>query len=295
MIRRIVLPCGFGQTCNQLFQIAHWLPTAIELAVPLYFPGFRSYRLSFVGTRAQRLPCFPNTAPALGLSETVLLHLCASMARVPYINARPAICVAAVLPGGIRVNWDSENRAPYTVVQNASAANARSLWANGWLYRDKPGIRRHEGLIKAFFSPISEIQCRVDECITSSRRKGTLLVGVHLRRGDYRRFAGGRFFYGDEVFRRFMEQAIVALQGHRVRFLLVSNQPIDLDHYVGLDVTVGPGDAVSDLYSLAACDYLMGPPSTFTSWASFFGKVPFYEIRDATSVLHKENFKVCDG
>jgi len=28
------------------------------------------------------------------------------------------------------------------------------------------------------------------------------------------------------------------------------------------------------MYGFARCDYLIGPPSTFTMWASFYGQVP---------------------
>ena len=34
------------------------------------------------------------------------------------------------------------------------------------------------------------------------------------------------------------------------------------------------GRAVEDQWMMSQCDYLMGPPSTFSAWASFMGKVP---------------------
>ena len=44
--------------------------------------------------------------------------------------------------------------------------------------------------------------------------------------------------------------------------------------FVLMDWTPGPGTEIGDLYSLAACDYIIGPPSTYTQWASFYGQVP---------------------
>jgi hypothetical protein len=41
------------------------------------------------------------------------------------------------------------------------------------------------------------------------------------------------------------------------------------------------GSAVEDLYSLARCDYLLGPPSTFSLWASFYGNVPLHQMASA--------------
>jgi len=33
---------------------------------------------------------------------------------------------------------------------------------------------------------------------------------------------------------------------------------------------------VEDLYALAECDYIIGPPSTYTLWASFYGDTPLW-------------------
>lgn len=35
---------------------------------------------------------------------------------------------------------------------------------------------------------------------------------------------------------------------------------------------------IEDMYSLAECDYIIGPPSTYTMWASFYGEVPLYMV-----------------
>jgi hypothetical protein len=40
----------------------------------------------------------------------------------------------------------------------------------------------------------------------------------------------------------------------------------------------GPGHFIEDLYALASCDYIIGPPSTFSQWASFYGNVPRYMV-----------------
>jgi hypothetical protein len=57
-------------------------------------------------------------------------------------------------------------------------------------------------------------------------------------------------------------------------------------------LAAGPGDPAGDLFSLAACDYIMGPPSTFTLWASFFGGVPLYTINNSSDSLRIESFAI---
>jgi hypothetical protein len=43
--------------------------------------------------------------------------------------------------------------------------------------------------------------------------------------------------------------------------------------------------AVEDLYAFAGCDLLVGPPSTFTAWAAFYGEVPLLHVEDPRAPL----------
>ena len=38
-------------------------------------------------------------------------------------------------------------------------------------------------------------------------------------------------------------------------------------------------DCMTDLYALSRCDYIIGPPSTFSQWASYYGHVPLRFLR----------------
>jgi hypothetical protein len=71
-----------------------------------------------------------------------------------------------------------------------------------------------------------------------------------------------------------------------------SDAALRLTDFPGLPVTLGSGVAIEDLYALAACDRLVGPPSTFTQWASFYGRVPLYYIRDPMASPGDEDFAV---
>jgi hypothetical protein len=35
---------------------------------------------------------------------------------------------------------------------------------------------------------------------------------------------------------------------------------------------------ITDMYVLAACDAILGPPSTFSIWASYYGRVPLMQL-----------------
>ena len=297
MLRKIILPYGYGQTCNQLFQIAHWIPTAAELKVPLYFPGFSRYADLFSGTEKQQIPRYPRTAPAMGWCPTSLSRLISHVhARGSRVGIGPFFRLLEMLPGCVTFSWDDSGRDgsmnPIQVVSYRRVKSGRSLWVQGWLYRDRAGVNKHKLRILDFFAPIQDVRERVTSHIKEIRKGITVLVGVHLRRGDYR---GGKFYFGDDVYRAMMQQMFAALPDRKIRFLLVSNEPIEKRNYAGLDSAIGLGDAAGDLFSLAACDYVIGPPSTFSLWASFFGNVPLYKVSEPAEALHLSAFTVCTG
>jgi hypothetical protein len=89
-----------------------------------------------------------------------------------------------------------------------------------------------------------------------------------------------------------MHEMVNLLPESNVRFLLVSNQTVNAKNYDGLDIGFGPGDPAGDLFALASCDYIIGPPSTFTMWASFFGNVPLFMINDPWVPLRLDCFAI---
>ena len=295
MLERIIIPGGYGRTCNQLFQITRWIPTAINREIPLYFPGFRPYAKLFAGTQGGGMPRFPRGAPALPGSNAMLAWLLCGLNR-----ARPNLLSACLplveaLPGNVAFDLhDSGRDGPTTtamVLEQESIFAGRTLWIKGWLYRDPEGVRTHAAAIRDFFAPVPPMAQRIAAFVQSVRSGDQVLVGLHLRRGDYRAWADGRYFYEDAAFCGVMRQMRVALPGRRVRFLLVSDEAIDRTHFQEFDIVVGPGDAMGDLYSLAACDYLIGPPATYSAWASWYGDVPLHYLEDPTQPVQLGHFK----
>jgi hypothetical protein len=296
MLERIILPYGYGQTCNQLFQISHWIPVAKELGVPLYFPGFRRYADLFCGTAKQHFPRYPRSAQNVGWPEAFLSKVCSYAAQVPHVSIAPVFKLATLLPGVVTTTCDDSGRngsiQTTQVIKSPQIAAGHSLWVRGWLFRDQAGLAKHRRSIIDFFSPTPEIEKRVDLCIRLNRGSKQILIGVHLRRGDYSKWAGGKYCYDDTVFCRLMHEMVNLLPESNVRFLLVSNQTVNAKNYDGLDIGFGPGDPAGDLFALASCDYIIGPPSTFTMWASFFGNVPLFMINDPWVPLRLDCFAI---
>ena len=148
---------------------------------------------------------------------------------------------------------------------------------------------------KVFFSPNSQIVEKIDAAFDSYRQGHQhRIVGVHMRKGDYKEYHNGFFYYEDEEYAQFMDQ-IIAMFGDDTQFFFASNERINKDHFQRFNILdIQSRSAVEDMYSLSKCDLIMGPYSSFSTWASFYGQVPYYcfkrngQIRRSDFVIIKK-------
>ena len=75
-------------------------------------------------------------------------------------------------------------------------------------------------------------------------------------------------------------------------FVLVSNLPIDKNYFADLPVFYTNGNLIQDLYTLANCNYIVGVSSTYSLWASFYGRVPLCIITSKKQKINRSSFNV---
>jgi hypothetical protein len=87
------------------------------------------------------------------------------------------------------------------------------------------------------------------------------------------------------------ERALAAW-GRGASLLYCSDEAIDPRLFAGLPATPGPGSAFADLTALSQCDAVLGPPSTFSGWASFSGRVPLLSLDRPDRPVDRAGFAV---
>ena len=92
-----------------------------------------------------------------------------------------------------------------------------------------------------------------------------------------------------------MKEMVALLPGKSVHFLICSNDRLDSNQFKDIRFTFGLNHELEDMYSFAKCDYLIGPPSTYTMWASFYGKVPLCMINDPQQSLNVSDFVIAQN
>ncbi|MCQ2204514.1 MAG: alpha-1,2-fucosyltransferase [Bacteroidales bacterium] len=161
---------------------------------------------------------------------------------------------------------------------------------------DNAYVAKHRETLTDMFAPTVEVESELDGMF--GKEDGVVTVGVHIRRGDYRTYRNGQYYYENDVYLRCMNDVKRALEaeGKRVRFFLSSNERFTKEEFPGCEIFSQDGTSVAvDLYGLSRCDYIMGPPSTFSMWASFYGKKPVRYMMDKNVDMSLDQFSVVDA
>jgi hypothetical protein len=291
-----------NQLGNRLFLFAHLIACAAEHGVRLVNLGFAEYARYFVTTSQDLLCRYPAQASWLPRNARAREVLSAWAARISGSLADGrlrGLKNSALMV--LRSGYETTLIDPHGQVRLDSEAFLRALrrWQIivflGPLFRDFPSFQKHAASIREYFRPLPIFQANVDTLIQATRESCDVLVGVHIRRGDYRTFVNGRFFYTDDQYLGLVRHARELFPRRKVGFLVCSDEEPPMRVFSRLAAVPGPGRFIEDLHALARCDYLLGPPSTFSLWASFYGQVPLYVVKDPDERPSLDAFRVCRG
>lgn len=172
----------------------------------------------------------------------------------------------------------------------ARIARTPNLVLRGYYFYAPALLRKHAPAIRRYFQLAPPHAGRVAAFLSYARARTDVLVGVHVRQGDYATYRDGEHFFTWAQYATLMQQVRRLLAPKRVHFVVCSDALVPDDAFPDLPWELGPGSAVEDLYALAGCDYLVGPCSTFNRWSAFVGNVPRYELRDPARIITLEDF-----
>ncbi|MCD0463740.1 alpha-1,2-fucosyltransferase [Roseiconus lacunae] len=286
----LVIARRYGQLGNRLFLFAHLIAAAKHYGVALRNPCFAEYAHLFP-RMSDDLWCRyePDSNVKSSREKTASRH-----ALPPSLAQRTRLMHAIEI--GTKTLYLARLREhPFKIIRlskhdecdlagnefESAARSGRVVLLQGWRFRSDAFLMQHWASIKDFFSLGVRDRNAVDESLATARRDCDVVVGVHIRRGDYANFMDGRYYFDDACYARWMHQVREQFPGRKVNFLVCTHEAIDESSFKGLSVFRGPGSAIGDMYSLAETDVMLGPPSTFTGWASFIGQAPRIELESA--------------
>ena len=155
-------------------------------------------------------------------------------------------------------------------------------------------LQRHAENIRAYFKPTEEYERSACQAVERLRQAADVVVGVHIRHGDYAGWKGGQCFFPASAYATWMRGLAEQFPGCKVAFLVCSDAQPNANEFPGLSVEFGAGSPVGDMYALAKCDYVFGPASTFSQWASFYGNKPLLHLQDRHGEVERARFRVAN-
>jgi len=287
-----------GQLANRIYLFSHFIANSIENKYALYNPEFDEYLPYFEATSKNNFNGLPISTTLFKnhFADRVFSRIFRLWTDITHkIISNNRFYTLYRIFKTYDIQTDNFNLYDPTFLE---AACNKKVIVQGWTFRDHPSLLKHSETIRQFFKPIEKYRIEVAKEIKAANALADVIIGVHIRRGDYIRYNGGIWFYDNAVYSAKMLQVQQQMNqlGKTCAFIICSNDKIDVEQFsTELKILTGNRHFMVDLYLLASCDGIIGPPSTFSQWASFYGKVPLTFIFNPEDLIQIGTYEHVDN
>lgn len=286
----IIISSKAGQLGNRLFNFTNFIAFAAEHGATVINPSFDEYAELFETTRRDLLCRYPakrffSMRLTNAKMRRMLYKLVSLLVRVIKKLGFWERLAKVVTVSHHRLFLLDDNPKAIDVFQSSMV-----IFVSGLQFRDITSIIKHGDEIRAYFRPARPFAEAVNLLIKTIRKNCEVLIGIHIRRGDYANHLGGRYCFEVKNYIGIIDNLKALFPDRKVGFLICSNEKLNRDLFGGANCSFGTGHFFEDMYALASCDYIVGPPSTFSLWASFYGQVPLCFLQKPDEPLALTNF-----
>lgn len=277
-----------AQLANRLWGFSTFIANSIEYGYPLTNLGFHKYLPYFEATKHNDFGQHPISISRSGIPK--LDYLMSNLFKTWSSFTYRKFGKTPTFGKFYRTMFDEDLKGKIFDLNRPDFvhdAQHQKVLVQGWMFRDPKNVRKHRAQLIHYFKPTEPYFTTINTEIEAAKKTADVLIGVHIRRGDYATFLNGKWFYTDEEYAAFMQQIAqsYAKIGKSCSFFICSNEKINPDHYKNLNLITKERHFIVDLYTLAACDVIIGPPSTFSQWAAFYGDKPLTMLLSANQKL----------
>ena len=157
-------------------------------------------------------------------------------------------------------------------------------------------IQIHQSKIRHYLLPSKRFVASAEKIIFNLRSKYEYIVGVHARRGDYINYLGGIHYHSWESYLHWANQTkqiLEKLGKKNVGIVICSDElpPASIQKKKSIHFCLSK-EFMVDIHLLSLCNYNLGPPSSFGTWVSWFGKIPRLVLYNNTEITSLEQFGV---
>jgi len=159
----------------------------------------------------------------------------------------------------------------------------RCLYLTGWLFRNPVGIIRQQDKVRSIMYPKAKYAKRADNFVSRIRKNFKNVIGVHVRQGDYLDHASGQLYFSAPETAKILKEFLLQFKliNSETCFIICSDGKMDSGEFIDLNVIISNEADIVDLLILSLSDKIIGSDSTFGTFASYLGNIPFIVMNKA--------------
>jgi len=166
----------------------------------------------------------------------------------------------------------------------------------GWNFRRNDLTNKYHNQLNKIYKFDNNIALKSKSLIHQINKlkdNGKFIVGLHIRRNDYKTWNNGKFYFSDKFYSRIISQLKNNLNSDNYDPFIIAVSDEIINSINGIDC-FSKRSWKDDQIILQSCDLIIGPPSTFTMWASYISKTPLIVINSEEN-FNFEKSKICKG
>lgn len=297
----------YGRLTNRLFLLAHMIALAKECNQGLIDLSLLEYRYPFDSSNVEtQPPVFIVSPQYIGRIYIVLYPFVIKFCRLYVILQQhlpflKTFCEVVSFASSFPERFPEDpQQARQAVVKSLDILAASGKLSQkrklflfcDWYVRAPATFQKHRIYSLRRLQPSSEIIQTSSKLAKSLISKADLLIGIVIRREDYKGYAGGKYFFSMHSYRTIADRCGVLFPAKNIKYFLCSVSIETMGAMKGLDYFYRPFYPIENLQVLSSCDYILSPPSTYAMWASLVGDVPLCLISDPSYPFTLDDFAV---
>lgn len=256
--------CDYGQRGNILYLDAHCLATGLKYNQKVCLWNFEKFKDDYI-------------------CKCSVENICSI--QKPNYKIKLLYYIGKLL-NKIGITADSD-----TIIKKIK--KGKNVYILNWSFRNEQAFINYREDIVSFFSPKENLVKNISKKIDILKNTYDILVGVHIRRGDYQYWNGGKYYFDYNTYKKWMTEAYYVLREKgKLIFIIFSNEKVpEYFRDARFPIAISHGNALEDQYFMSRCDYIISTRTTFASWAEYMGHASRAYMLDKNDQIQKDSFK----